>query len=147
MFIQNTSIYKIQVKQMIFYFRFPDYSSSLSLKVDLPVGFPYRFNSSYLFLSCILQTISIIIIKDLRISTFNVVETCLLYFLLTIIVENDSSNVTCEPWNCDKSGYVKTSCDSKGQCECKYKVHGLKCSKWPCGPHVIPNTVVGTLIK
>ena len=28
-FIQNTSIYKIKVKQMIFDIRFPDYSSSL----------------------------------------------------------------------------------------------------------------------
>ena len=28
-FIQNTSIFKIKVKQMIFYFIFPDYSSSL----------------------------------------------------------------------------------------------------------------------
>ena len=30
MFIQNTPIYKIQVKQMIFYVRFPDNSSSLN---------------------------------------------------------------------------------------------------------------------
>ena len=29
-FIWNTSNYKIKVKQMIFYARFPDYSSSLS---------------------------------------------------------------------------------------------------------------------
>ena len=29
-FIKNTSNYKIKVKQMIFYARFPDYSSSLT---------------------------------------------------------------------------------------------------------------------
>ena len=28
-FIQNTSIYKIKVKEMVFYIRFPDYSFSL----------------------------------------------------------------------------------------------------------------------
>ena len=30
-FIKNTSNYKIKVKQMIFYARFPDYSSSLNV--------------------------------------------------------------------------------------------------------------------
>ena len=33
-FIQNTSIYKIKVKQMIFDIRFPDYSTSLMNKAS-----------------------------------------------------------------------------------------------------------------
>ena len=38
-FIQNTPIYKIQVKQMVFYVRFPDYSSSLNRLKNRPIKY------------------------------------------------------------------------------------------------------------
>ena len=56
----------------------------------------------------------------------------LLSYLITCFVENNSTNVTCEPCKCDTTGSVSTKCNSKGQCVCKDKFYGLKCSKRDC---------------
>ena len=55
-----------------------------------------------------------------------------IYSMATIIAGVNSLNTTCEPCKCDTSGSDKTSCDSKGQCVCKDKFYGQKCSKRDC---------------
>ena len=53
-FIQNTPFYKIQVKQVIFYVRFPDYSSSLNINCQffLSRSVLCRYRDYVIYQSC-----------------------------------------------------------------------------------------------
>ena len=56
----------------------------------------------------------------------------LILFISFIDTCSRLASTECVPCNCDKEGSVSLSCDSKGQCRCKDKYYGTKCSNRDC---------------